>query len=533
MKKLLIVLLFTFSTLVAASQTIKTVGYWVFFSDKDLSCSPACEFDAKALSRRAALGIPFPMWEDFPVNAGYVAAVTHLVTEARHATRWFNALAVEATPEQACAVADLPFVAEVAPMEVQSMMLAQDGADEVTKDDSLMHHTLFGNQRDLVHMQALEDAGLSGMGLRIAVFDAGFSGTDTHMAFAHLRKGQQIKLTHDFVGDDEQVYAHSAHGTAVLSCIAGMYEGKRIGAAVDAEFLLARTERNLREPVSEEENWLAAAEWADRNGADIISSSLGYTHPRYSYADMTGSKTLVSRAAAMAARKGILVVNSAGNEGRGKFHYIGAPADADSVLTVGGSYPMFAYRMTFSSFGPNALGLLKPEISGPGYVLAATAKGGYRPIGGTSFACPIVAGMAACIMQRWPNESNMQIKNRIMAAGNTYPYFDYALGYGVLDAVKALQPDTAEPQPTFDVASRGDTLWVTIDPAAMALDSTKFKNGKPFSYHFLQPDGKLSGYKTVVLSQKNLKFGLPPSAQKPGKVEMWFQGYLWKQNSQN
>lgn len=515
------------ATLGVAQALPATQNYWIFFTDKDLSCDPNCDFAAEAIARRAQMGIPFPTVEDYPVNPGYVAAVSAAVTAPRHALRWFNALSVTATAEQATAVAHMPFVAEVRPMAVMENVLA--GEESAMAADTSMLHKLIANQRALVHMQALENAGLTGKGFLIAVFDAGFSGVDTHVAFTHLRANNQIQLTKDFVGGGDNVYGHSKHGTAVLSCIAGMYEGQRIGAAVDAHFILARTERNLSEPKSEEDNWMAAMEWADQNGADIISSSLGYSKPRYAYSDMTGSTTLVSRAAAMAVRKGILVVNSAGNEGSGKFRYIAAPADADSVLTVGGSYPMFAYKMPFSSIGPNAHGVLKPEISGPGYVLAAHKNGGYSAFAGTSFSCPMVAGMAACIMQRWPDASNMEIKQRIMEAGNSYPYFDYGLGYGVLDAQRALASDTSTVQPTFAVERRNDTLWVAIDRAAMELDSAKFKSGKPFSYHHVKPDGKLSSYRTFLLGQKNLRFGIPPGKGQEGKVEMWFQGYLWRE----
>lgn len=513
---------------VTAQVPLATQHYWIFFKDKDLALDPRADFSAQALMRRAKQGIAFPMIEDYPVNAVYVQSVTALVTETRHALRWFNAVSVAATPQQVAQVRQLPFVAEVAPfMPLETALAEHDEA--LAAADSAMLHQLFDNQRDLVHLQALENAGLTGKGLRIAVFDAGFSGADTHIAFALLRANNQIKLVKDFVSGGEKVYGHSKHGTAVLSCIAGMYEGHRLGAAVDAEFLLARTERNLSEPKSEEDNWMAAMEWADQNGADIISSSLGYSKPRYDYADMTGSKTLVSQAAAMAVRKGILVVNSAGNEGSGKFRYIAAPSDADSVLTVGGAYPMLAVRMPFSSLGPNANGVLKPEICGPGFMLAAHKDGGYSTFAGTSFACPMVAGMAACIMQNWPDESNMQIKQRIIAAGNTYPYFDYGLGYGVLDAQKVLQAGPTDVPPTFAVEVVRDTFWITVDRVAMVRDSAKYKSGKPFSYHVVKPNGKLSSYKTILLNQKQLRFGIPPASAEQGKTEMWFQGYCWRE----
>ncbi|HEX2900199.1 MAG TPA: S8 family serine peptidase, partial [Bacteroidia bacterium] len=294
------------------AQQPSTGLYFVYFKDKDVRQSPIADFHPKALDRRAKSGIAFPMLEDYPVTPAYLQMVGDQVQDARHALRWLNALSVEATAEQVENVKRLPFVASVEPFEdLQVELAAEDGAMTTDKEsDSLQYHRLFQHQRAAVGMPLIEQMGLSGKGLRIAVFDAGFSGVDTHPAFAHLREKGQIKATQNFVNGREHVYGFSGHGTAVLSCIGGLYEGQRIGAAVDAEFILARTEIGLREVRSEEDNWLAAMEWADRQGADIISSSLGYSKPRYVYADMTGQKTLVTRAAAMAARKGILVVNS-------------------------------------------------------------------------------------------------------------------------------------------------------------------------------------------------------------------------------
>lgn len=507
--------------------------YFVYFKDKDVSSSPIADFHPKALQRRFKSGVGFPLIEDFPVRQDYIAAVGNLVDRTRHSLRWFNAVSVEATPAQIEKVRRLPFVFAVEPFEDLEVQLAEESTDAELANgssDSVQFHLLFNHQRNAVSMDFVEQRGLSGKGLLIAVFDAGFSGVDAHPAFAHLREKSQIKLTKDFVGGGEDVYGHSGHGTAVLSCIGGLYEGKRIGAAVDADFLLARTERNLREVKSEEDNWLAAMEWADQQGADIISSSLGYGKPRHTYADMDGQKTLVSRAAAMAVRKGILVVNSAGNEGAGKFHYISAPSDADSVLTVGASYPMLYFRMPFSSFGPNFNGVLKPEISAPGYVLAANKKGGYKPIGGTSFACPMISGLAACLMQQFPEASNMEIKQRIMEAGHSYPYFDYALGYGVFNMERALE-EASPVEPTFQTAVKGDTTWFLLDPVVVNRDTATNKSGKPFSYRFVKQDGKLSSYRTILVLGGMSRFGLTSQKRTEGKLEAWFQGYYWKEGN--
>ncbi len=505
-----------------------TETYLVFFTDKDPSDWKATDFDKKAIQRRTDLGIAFPAWEDLPVNEHYTQEVAEVAEELKHPLRWFNAVSVKATPSQVYEIEKLPFVTKVqALVESPSAIAAWENPLTTYRKapDTTKNRKLLALQREQLGFELMEAAGLSGKGTRIAVFDAGFTGADEHIAFEHLRKNKQIKLTKDFVGRGK-VYKGSGHGTAVLGCIAGKVNGIRIGMAVDAEFLLARTELALREPKSEEDNWLAAMEWADREGADIISSSLGYSKSRYTYADMTGEKTLVTKAAAMAVRKGILVVNSAGNEGTGKFHYIAAPGDADSVLTIGASYPMMAYKMPFSSFGPNYRGILKPEISAPGYVLSAHKKGGFRPTAGTSFSCPLIAGIAACMIQKYPNASNMEIRQKLIEAASRYPYADYSLGYGVFSAERAFGDQVEkEVAPSFEIDVVRDTIWFTIEPNALAKDSAKYTSGKPFSYRFVKKTGKIVGARTVLLRQGVKRFGLPVKSCPSGKLEAWFEGY--------
>jgi serine protease AprX len=232
---------------------------------------------------------------------------------------------------------------------------------------------------------------------------------------------------------------------AVLSCVAGRIEGIQIGLAIDAEFLLARTE-TWTEFFSEEEQWLAAAEWADKNGAHIINSSLGYTYHRYFPEQMNGKKSLVSRAANMAARKGILVVNSAGNEGDGKWKIIGTPADADSVLSIGGISPWTGFHTGFSSFGPTSDKRMKPNVTAYGHVIGA-GPGGLSQTQGTSFSGPLTAGFAACAKQARPNMTNMQLFKEIEKSADLYPYFDYAHGYGVPQASYFFRKNTMEEKP--------------------------------------------------------------------------------------
>jgi subtilisin family serine protease len=244
-----------------------------------------------------------------------------------------------------------------------------------------------------------------------------------------------------------------------------------LGLAPGAEFLLARTEQLHRERFAEEEAWLAAAEWADRQGADIINSSLGYTKRRYFPEQMNGRTSLVSRAAAMAVRKGMLVVNAAGNDGLDpQWRTIGTPADSDSVLAVGGLDPDNYLHIGFSSYGPTADRRLKPNVTAYGTVLAA-APGGFVRTQGTSFASPLLAGFAACAWQQNRSLTAMQLFQQIQAAADLYPYYDYAHGYGVPRATyftnnTSKKPPTAA---TFDFVlqpERDSVVAVIIRPDA-------------------------------------------------------------------
>ncbi|MEM7040901.1 MAG: S8 family serine peptidase, partial [Bacteroidota bacterium] len=363
--------------------------------------------------------------------------------------------------------------------------------------DSLKYARLYKHIRELMNLDMLQEKGLTGKGVRIAVFDAGFKGADVHPGFAHVHERKKVIAAKDFYGKKSDPYYHSVHGTAVLGCITGTYEGNWIGAAHDAEFLLARTEHNFFEKPKEEDHWMAAAEWADRNGADLISSSLGYTK-RKEYAELDGKTAVVTQAAAKAIRKGILVVNSAGNEGAGKWRYIVAPADADSVLTVGGSYPQLRYRMPFSSFGPNARHVLKPEVSAPAAVVT-TSDEGYSIFNGTSFACPLTSGFAACLMQRNPEATNMQIKSMMTEISHLSPFYDYGLGYGVPNAATLFGVQNLPERPTFQVRERNDSLFFVLDPAVVNRDTTTLKNGKPFHLQRHMPNGRLKNVQTFLI----------------------------------
>ena len=306
--------------------------------------------------------------------------------------------------------------------------------------------------------------------MRIAVFDVGFRGLPEHPAFRELMAGKRIVATHDFLRNRDDVFVGGSHGTEVMGCLAGRLPtgpagvaGPALGLAPAAEYLLARTEQLHRERYAEEEAWLAAVEWADRLGADIINSSLAYTEQRYFPEQMDGHRSLIARAANLAARKGLLVISAAGNDGDNDWVRIGTPADADSVLAIGGLDPETGLHVNFSSFGPTADRRPKPNLAAFGIVLTTTPEG-YERLEGTSFSAPLVAGFAACLWQQHRQLTAMQLFQGLEKSAELYPYFDYAHGYGRPRYAFFGTPAQAAPValPTFDFVPHDSLIAVVI-----------------------------------------------------------------------
>jgi hypothetical protein len=390
-------------------------------------------------------------------------------------------------------------------------------------------------------VEAWRKAGIDGKGLRIAILDVGFDRADKVPAFDQIRSENRLIATRDFTkrGNNEDVYYGNGHGTQVWSCIAGKIGDIQIGLATGAEFLLAKTEKSS-EKFSEELYWLAAAEWADKNGADIINSSLGYTGKRYFNWQMDGKTSFVTRAANMAARKGMLVVNAAGNEGSDKWHYIGAPADADSALSIGGIDPETGYHTGFSSFGPTSDKRMKPNVSAYGHVVAA-APAGLKSTQGTSFASPLIAGFAACAWQTNRTLTNMQIFKEIEKSGSLYPYFDYAHGYGLPQAGHFLDKEQTPALPTFRVIESGDSIFIvaadksTISHTANSGNSeyktTETKKDETSSnkeylyYNIMNSAGVLDSYYVLDVTQPEVLTILKSDFQNGETLNVHYAGF--------
>ena len=422
-------------------------------------------------------------------------------------------VAVTATPIQIAQIEQLSFVKEVVPLS-HDMVLAADSQTNQPYDNlssQLTDNTVLSEQLQRMQGDMFANKGIDGKGIRIAVFDGGFHAVNTHAAFKHLRDNGQIVSTWNFTAKNADVFDNHGHGTMVLSCIAGQIGDLQLGLATAATFLLAKTEVDP-EPFKEEVWWAQAAEWADKNGADIINSSLGYTKDRHYTCEMDG-RSYVARAANMAVQKGILVCNSAGNSGDDtEWKIISTPADAEYVLSVGGIIPSLkSYsHIYFSSYGPTYDGRMKPNVCNYGYCQVADPWNDTASTfaAGTSFSSPLTAGFAACALQTNKNLSSLQLKHEIEQSADLYPYYDYAHGYDVPQACYFTdEKKTSAKEPSFSFKDMN--LLVLIQPGSDFYNNSDICPRLMFKLQ--KSDGTVERYVNLDLEQmsKGMYIAIP------------------------
>lgn len=462
MKNLLLLIVLIFGVNIAFSQVYPD-KYVIEFTDKNDSPysinNPEEYLSQRAIDRRERYGIAIDEY-DLPVNPQYIQAVADIGVEILNPTKWLNAVVIYTTDlSKLDEIEALPFVKtvrknivnpvnKILPEESDIISLNKPfGINELMselqtnyKSGASINSLNYGqgyNQINMIGGIELHDQGFMGQGMVIAVLDGGFSSTDIMNAFDSLYMNDRILGVWDFVSRSANVYQGGAHGTAVLSTMGCNLPGELIGTAPEASYYLLRTEDTGSEYLIEEYNWASGAEYADSVGADVINSSLSYKtfddpNQDHSYNDMDGNTAPSTIAADRAMSRGMIVVNSAGNSGNDPvWPYVGAPADGDSVFTIGAVNPE-GELAGFSSIGPTIDGRVKPNFVAQGaQAVVASTNGGVGTSSGTSFSSPISAGITACLWQFDLYLTNMDVLDAIQMSGSQADNPDNQMGYGI------------------------------------------------------------------------------------------------------
>jgi serine protease AprX len=453
MKKYLFFVLLLFFGLNLTAQ-LAPHKYLVKFTDKNHSpysiLYPSQFLSSKAITRRTKQNINIE-YNDLPVTPVYIDSVVNTGVTLLCRSKWFNSVTIYTVDSNALnTIKSFPFVLSVdsvttvIPAEKKLNSLIADHASTILNNPEVNNEKIntsynYGyaaNQITMIAGEYLHNLGFCGQGITIAIIDAGFWYVDTLPAFDSLWINNQILGTKDFVDPGGNVFRQHYHGMEVLSTMGANIPGQMIGTAPKANFWLLRSEDANSENIIEEYNWASAAEFADSAGADVINSSLGYNTfdgawMDHTYADMNGRTCPASIAAVTAASKGMVLCISAGNSAQEPWHYIGTPADADSILTVGAVDASGNYAL-FSSTGPTYDRRIKPTVATQGegtYVISTT--GSPLPGDGTSFSSPVLAGATACLLQAFPNASHMQVIDAIKESASQYTHPDSLLGWGI------------------------------------------------------------------------------------------------------
>ncbi len=406
---------------------------------------PEDYLSGKAIQRRNKQGLATDS-TDLPHTPAYLRRINAVDgVKIVSKSKWNNTVVVRLVNENSLeTLTALPFVKDAikvftAPDTIKAsarLIVQNDLALRGSPDN---HYGVAKENINMVNGRSLHEMGYKGRGITIAIFDGGFMNADRIPALRNVN----IKGTHDFVAfATDDIFKESEHGTKVLSTMATNLPGKFVGTAPEADFWLFRTEDTYTESLAEEDYWAAAAEYADSIGVDIISSSLGFQDfddksTSHTYAELDGDHALISRTASLLASKGIVHVNSAGNDGIGTWKKINFPADARNILAVG-SVNMSRVNSSFSSVGPSQDGRVKPDIMALGSATAViNGRGVVSNDMGTSFAAPIISGLVACLWQSAPTKTALEVMDAIRKSADNYDTPNNIFGYGIPDFLKA------------------------------------------------------------------------------------------------
>ena len=411
--------------------------------------TPTAYLSQKAINRRTKYNISIDS-TDLPVTPSYVTQIRNIANvTVLNISKWHNAVAIQTSdPNAITAINALSFVQSTAPISARSSSntinkfnIAEQPYTNVARETGITADYFNYGAGSLAEInlhkgQFLHNIGLRGQGMLIAMLDGGFFSYNTLDAMDSIILNNQVLDTWDFYSNNTNVADDHWHGMQCLSTIAANIPGQFIGKAPKANFVLYRTEETATEYPIEEFNMVCGMERADSIGVDVISASLGYSEFDdasfdHTYSQMNGNTTIAAIGADLAAKKGILFVNAAGNEGTNTWHYIITPADGDSVLAVGAVNTSGAVG-SFSSYGPSSDGQVKPDIASVGVGAMIQSTGNTVTTGsGTSFACPNMAGLSTILWQGFPEVNNMRIIRALREAGSITSTPNDRIGYGI------------------------------------------------------------------------------------------------------
>lgn len=459
MKKMNLLIVFLF---IAHCLFAQLNRYIIQFKNKGSNtftlANPLTYLSQKAIDRRVAYNIPLDSF-DLPITQRYTDSV-RLAGNVTilNKSKWLNQISIFTTDANALTkINALPFVASVKTIASRTANNIKEreekfkNANTITTVHSNARSTTtqdffnYGNTLNEIKLhngQFLHNIGLRGQNMVIAVLDAGFFQYKTLSSFDSMNLNNQVLQTWDFVANETSVVEDNSHGMSCLSAITGNIPGTFIGTSPNANVLLYRTEDVVSEYPIEEFNWVCGLEKADSIGAQIASTSLGYTtfdngDMDYEYANMNGRTTTAAKGGTIAHRKGLLLFSANGNDGNSGWKFLSTPADIDSTIAVG-AVNATGNVGSFSSFGPSADGRIKPDAAAVG--VSAFVQNTNNTVGagnGTSYACPKLAGLGTCLWQGFPEFNNYTIREAIIKSGSIFNNPNDRIGYGIPDMKKA------------------------------------------------------------------------------------------------
>ena len=497
----------------------------VFFNRKlqgnPYSISSPQEFlSARSIQRRQNQILPLDS-TDLPVIPSYLNSIRATGASVLYQLRWLNGAIVDCNESQFQAIIALPFVTNGSPLNARITgspvrNLPKSGVQSLEYGQS-------ASQNAQLDLDSMHSWGYHGEGKLIAVMDAGFRNVHTHAAFAHLFQNQKLKGIRDLVDRDNDVFLDHPHGTTVLSNIAAFLPGSIIGGAYAADFFLIRSEDAATENEIECAYWVAGLELADSIGADVVNSSLGYTtfdtpSLNYTYSSLNGETSLASKAASMAASKGIIVVNSAGNEGSNSAWggWISVPSDAKNILTAGAA-DVSGMLAGFSGKGPTSDGRIKPDLIAMGSgttVVNAFSSNGITTSNGTSFSAPMLTGLVAGFWQAHPEKAALDVINLLKNSGSNRETPNSSIGWGLPSFIRAHINAGANPNLAFPVEVK-----VYPNPALgneIVLSCLPTNINKPLNYQLFDSMGKKIRNGIFNQSSEQAEVRLPTSGYRAG-----------------